>query len=120
MNERRNFQRIPFATKAEINHTGNTYQGELTDISFQGALVLGKGNIPLTEGNRCELAIHLLDSEITLHFETDIIHHRENRFGFRFTSKDIETASHLQRLLELNIGSPDTIDREIAHWLKVN
>ena len=118
MDERRNFQRVPFATQAEINCSGKKYHGELLDISLQGALVLYKGTIPLEEGNRCELSIHLLDSEVTLQFEADILHRRENRFGFKFVSEDTETATHLRRLLELNIGSSEAIDREVAFWLK--
>jgi c-di-GMP-binding flagellar brake protein YcgR len=118
MDERRNFQRVPFATKAEIDCNCKKYHGELLDISLQGALVLGRGAIPLEKGSRCILSIHLLDSEITLQFEADIVHLQENRFGFKFISEDMETATHLRRLLELNIGSAEALDREIAFWLK--
>ena len=118
MDERRNFQRVAFATKAEINCHGKIYHGELLDISLQGALVLTNEAISLKEGNRCELSIHLLDSEITLQFEADIVHRQENRHGCKFVSEDTETATHLRRLLELNIGSAEIIDREVASWLK--
>jgi c-di-GMP-binding flagellar brake protein YcgR len=120
MSERRNFQRVPFATKAEINCNSNNYHGQLVNISLRGALVHAEGKIPLVKGNRCELIIHLLDSEITLQFETDIIYCQKNRLGFKFISEDLKTASHLRRLLELNIGSSKKIDREIASWLKEN
>ena len=120
MNERRNFQRVPFAISTEINCAGNQYSGELSDISLQGATVLIDENIPLTEGNRCRLTIALLGSEVTLRFDTDIIQRQGKRIGFRFVSKDIETASHLRRLLELNIGSSEVIEKEIAQWLKPN
>jgi hypothetical protein len=118
MDERRHFQRVPFATKAEICCDGRIYPGELLDISLQGALVLGEGTIPLAEGKRCELTVHLLDSEVALQFEADIIHRQENRFGLKFISEDTETATHLRRLLELNIGSSDSLDREISLWLQ--
>ena len=118
MGERRNFQRVPFSTQAEIGFSGEKYQGQLIDISLKGALVLGKGDIPLAEGNRCALAIHLLNSEVTLQFEADIIHRQGNRFGFHFISEDTETAAHLRRLLELNIGSSEAVEMEVAFWLK--
>ena len=118
MGERRNFQRVPFATEAEIIYHGKKYQGDLLDISLMGALVLAKGSIPLAESTRCELSIHLLDSEITMQFAADIVHCRENRIGFKFISEDTETATHLRRLLELNIGSSEAIDREVALLLK--
>jgi PilZ domain len=120
MTEQRNFQRIPFATKAEINSNSNKYHGELLNISLQGALVKGNEKIPLKKGTRCELLIHLLGPEITLKFETDIIYSQKNNFGFKFISEDLETARHLRRLLELNIGSSEILDREIDAWIKNN
>jgi hypothetical protein len=118
MTEKRNFQRIPFATRAEINCNSNKYHGELLNISLQGALVIGKEKIPLQKGTCCELLIHLPDSDITLQFETDIIYSQKNKFGFKFISEDINTARHLRRLLELNIGSSEKIDREINTWIR--
>jgi len=44
----------------------------------------------------------------------------KNRLGFKFISEDLEIASHLRRLLELNIGSTEIIAREVASWLKEN
>jgi len=118
MAERRNFQRIPFACKAEINCSDRKYHAELLNICLQGAMVLGRDTIPLAEENRCELLIHLLDSDITLQFEAEVIHCQQKRLGFRFIGEDTETASHLRRLLELNIGSSEVIDKELAFWLK--
>jgi c-di-GMP-binding flagellar brake protein YcgR len=118
MVERRNFQRVPFATDAEINCNKKKFHGELVDISLQGALIHGKGSIPIKEGNLCELSIHLLDSEITMKFDVILIHREENRFGFKFIGEDTETMTHLRRLLELNIGSSEAIDKEISFWLK--
>ena len=118
MDEKRNFQRVPFVTRAEINCNSRKYRGRLLNISLQGALVSGKGFIPFAEGDRCQLSIHLLGTEITLQFEADLIHRQDDRFGFRFISEDLETASHLRRLLELNIGSAETIDREVTFRLQ--
>ena len=119
MKERRNYQRIPFATKAEINSNSNKFHGKLINISLQGALVHGIEEISLKKGTRCELLIHLLDSDITLRFEADIIYSQKNKFGFKFRSEDVETVRHLRRLLELNIGSSEEMEREIETWIKM-
>jgi hypothetical protein len=118
MAERRNFQRVPFGCKAEIHYNGRKYPAELLNICLLGAMALCKDSIPLAEGNCCELSIHLLDSEITLQFDAKVIHYQKNRLGFQFISVDTETATHLRRLLELNIGSAEVIDKELAFWLK--
>ena len=118
MAERRNFQRIPFTTDAEILCNNKKYKGELLDISLKGALILGTGQVQLEMGSRCDLTIHLLETEIALNFEADLVHCEGNKLGFKFVSEDTETAMHLRRLLELNIGSSDEIEKEIAFWLK--
>jgi c-di-GMP-binding flagellar brake protein YcgR len=118
MVERRNFQRVPFATEAEINCEEKKFHGELLDISLQGALIQGKGTIPFETGSICELSIHLLDSEITMQFDVNLVHRENNRLGFKFIGEDTETMTHLKRLLELNIGSPEILDKEISFWLK--
>jgi hypothetical protein len=76
--------------------------------------------IPLVKGNRCELIIHLLRSEITSQTETDIIYCPKNRLDSKLINENLETASHLRRLMELNIGSSEIIHREVASWLKEN
>ena len=118
MAEKRNFHRIPFATNAEILCNDKKYTGELLDISLKGALIQGTGHISLEMGSRSYLTIHLLETEIVLNFEADLVHTEENKLGFKFVSEDAETAMHLRRLLELNIGSADEIEKEIAFWLK--
>ena len=120
MTEKRNFQRVPFATDADILFNNQKYKGELLDISLNGALIQGKGSIQLKIGNRCDLTIHLLETEIVLNFEAYLIHTEGNRLGFKFVCEDTETAMHLRRLLELNIGSAEEIEKEIAIWLKLH
>jgi hypothetical protein len=90
----------------------------LLDISLHGALVQAKNDIPIEMGDSCEVSIHLLESEITMLFEADLAHKHENRFGFKFTGGDTETITHLRRLMELNIGSSEVLDREISLWLE--
>jgi len=118
MVERRNFHRVPFATEAEINCEEKKYHGELLDISLQGALIQGKGTIPFETGSICELSVHLSGSEITLQFDVNLVHRKDNRLGFQFIGEDTETMIHLKRLLELNIGSSEILDKEISLWLK--
>ena len=118
MVERRNFHRVPFATKTEINCNEKKFHGELLDISLQGALVLGKEDIPLARGDLCALSINLPDTEVTMQFDVHLVHLQDNRLGFRFIGEDIESMTHLRRLLELNIGSAETVEEEISLWLQ--
>ena len=95
MTEKRNFKRVPIATDAEILCNNKKYSGELLDISLNGALLQGKGHIQLEMGNRCDLTIHLLETEIVLNFEADLVHIEENKLGFKFISEDAWLFLHL-------------------------
>lgn len=66
----------------------------------------------------CFLDIKLVNSDIHLQFEAKLSHQKENHYGFVFLSEEIDTFVHLRRLLELNLGDSEVIDRELGDWMK--
>lgn len=118
MNEQRFFRRIPFHTEALIQLADASYQCELIDLALQGALFKHDQDLPLAIGNQCLLTIALPSSDLTMEFTGELIHQRGNFYGFIFVSEDANTMGHLRRLLELNFGNGDDVDREFFHWLK--
>lgn len=84
------------------------------DISLRGALLGLKDQPPLQPGKLYRLEINLSSSDINLNFQVEMVHCTGNEYGFKFVEQDIETISHLRRLLELNIGDNAEIDREIS------
>lgn len=118
MNEQRNYRRIPFHTEAELNIDGTGYSCELVDLALQGALFKTEQKLPVAAGQQVEIQIALTSSELKLEFTGELIHQRGSFYGFIFVSEDASTMGHLRRLLELNIGDGDEVDREFLHWLK--
>lgn len=119
MPNRRNFQRVKFEADAWITcKENNAFKGELLDIALQGALIKANEDLGIALGNNCRLRIYLPASELTMDFEAQLVHSSGDNFGFTFNAKDIETITHLRRLLELNIGSDEEVDREILFWLQ--
>jgi hypothetical protein len=118
MTEQRNYRRIPFQTEAEIHLPDSTYKCELVDLALQGALFKSIQDLPVEIGNHCHLTIVLPASDLTMEFTGELIHQRGHFYGFIFVSEDAVTMGHLRRLLELNIGNGDQVDREFLHWLK--
>lgn len=118
MNEQRNYRRITFHTEAELYIDKTSYPCELVDLALQGALFKTEQELPLTTGQQVEIKISLASSELTLEFTGELIHQRGSFYGFIFVSEDASTMGHLRRLLELNIGDGDEVDREFLHWLK--
>lgn len=115
MNERRHFDRIPFGTTVYVRQERSEWVGSLEDISMRGVLVRAtlKG---VNTADLCELIIPLGD-ELILDFRGEIVHCVGDQTGFRFVEQDPATFSHLLRLLELNTGNPDRVERELTFLL---
>jgi len=118
MAEQRKFRRIPFQCNAQIRCGDRTYTAELLDISMKGALMLVRDMADRNVGHTCYLDIKLVNSDIHLLFEAELAHKDDNHYGFVFHGEDIETFTHLRRLLELNLGDAEIIERELADLTK--
>ena len=118
MTEQRNFRRINFKTEADVLIEDKPHRCKLVDLALQGALFTSEQELPVAAGQHCRIKITLPDSDLTLEFTAELIHQRGNFYGFIFIAEDATTMGHLRRLLELNIGDGDEVDREFSHWLK--
>lgn len=118
MNEKRNYRRINFQTEAEINIDAVSHHCELVDLALQGALFRSEQELPLSIGDKTVLTIELPSSELCLNFNGELIHQRGQFYGFLFVSENAVTMGHLRRLLELNVGNAEEVDKEFNHWLK--
>ena len=117
MEDRRKFNRVPFQCDCQIRSGERTWPGELLDISLRGALFQIPETTSLAFGDKCHLDISLSDGSIHLQFESEVAHKEEDQHGFRFISENLETLTHLRRLLELNLGEDDIMKKEIGYWL---
>ena len=120
MTEQRSYRRINFQTEADISIGLQRHTCELVDLALQGALFKTDQGLPLRVGDQCRLTIGLPASSLTMEFNGELIHQRGSFYGFIFLSEDMDTMGHLRRLLELNFGDGDEVDREFHHWLKRN
>ena len=118
MSEQRIYRRIPFRTEAELKINDTHYPYDLIDLALQGALFKSEQDIPVEIGQQGTITIVLPASDLTMEFTGELIHQRGHFYGFIFVSEDAVTMGHLRRLLELNFGDGDAVDREFLHWLK--
>ena len=116
MTQQRKYSRLPFKTRSSLMFQGdfNRIPTELIDISFKGALVEApprEGEVAL--GTPVALRIHLEDSDIFIEMKTEAVHMEKERLGLKCLSIDMESMTHLRRLLELNLGDPGLLEREV-------
>ncbi len=109
MSERRQYQRVSFTTSIEVELAAHHHQATLADISLKGALILLPSGVQPGAGTPCRLRIRLDDGETELVFEGEIAHAHGQSAGMTFTRYNLESITHLRRLLELNSADPDRV-----------
>ncbi|MDZ7802561.1 PilZ domain-containing protein [Thiohalophilus sp.] len=118
--ERRHFTRIRFDGDAWLIDTTNNrqWQTEVIDISLRGAMIRRPTDGP-RDFDKTYLLQLQLSEEVRLEFETRITHYdNPDHLGLHFDHMDLDSASHLHRLLELNLGDPALLERELAELLE--
>ncbi len=59
------------------------------------------------------LEVQLQDSPVRIVMEGAVAHRGDGRVGLRCTSIDMDSMIHLRRLMELNLGDPGLLEREL-------
>lgn len=89
---------------------------EVLDISLRGVLIQGPAIPYHVEDSRGCLEIPLSD-EARIAFEGRIRWQQGDRLGLEIESMPLESAMHLRRLVELNLGDEALLEREFAAML---
>ncbi len=112
--DRRQVHRVTFQGVASL-HCGNQQQTvELIDLSLQGALVaLPSEHWDWPSNAPCHLNLSLGD-EIEIDFNAHVVRREGNRLGLHIDELDLESIQHLRRLVELNLGDPELLSRDLA------
>ncbi len=114
--EQRHFTRIPFNASATIVNpsTGHKTTAELIDISFKGALISKPDDWQGGKNERYTVNLQLAGHEVEINLDVIEVHQENNHIGFKTEHMDIDTATHLRRLVELNLGDESLLERELS------
>ncbi len=114
-NNRRRFQRILFDAAASIEVPSGEIPVSLIDVSLNGALIKCPDNWSGSIDDKVSLSVQLdAEEKFTLHMQTKLAHIEENHIGLHCEHIDIDSITSLRRLVELNLGNSDFLDRELA------
>ncbi len=119
--EQRHFTRIPFDAQAQIFQTDGTqrWSSKLLDICLNGAMITRPDDWSLEIGEAVQLELQLgEDKDPCLRMDTTVAHIEDNRIGLHCQQMDLDTATHLHRLLELNLGDPELLKRELSELIQ--
>jgi hypothetical protein len=112
--EHRRFSRVNFKGKAHLEIGGHSCQTEVLDLSLKGALIRKPDDWPRSLPKQMLLRIQLNDFPLELQMQVSVAHTSDKVVGLHCERIDIESVSHLRRLLELNLGDGDVLGRELA------
>lgn len=111
--ERRHFIRIQFQTNAHLHLSEGEFAVEVVDISLKGALIRPHSELFATVGSNGVLDISLGEADAFIRMEVTIAHREGSYFGLACREIDLDSITHLRRLVELNVGDESILHREL-------
>ena len=111
---RRKFSRIPFQAEASLFLPDGEYVVDVLDLSLKGALIYPHANMFVTVGTHCTLKIHLDQAGTSIRMEATVVHHLANYYGLVCRDIDLDSVTHLRRLVEINLGDEAMAEREFS------
>lgn len=115
--EKRRFQRFSFDADAILRRNGQEWTSKLLDICLNGILLITPEGWEASLHDSFEIEIIFANSESLIYATVSLAHSEKGRVGFKVDNIDLDSISHLRRLVELNLGNSDLLDRELAHLI---
>lgn len=115
--DRRQFWRAHFRSPVRLTLHGREVEADLCDISLKGALVETPEGWAGKNGDGCQLRLDLAPAK-TISMGTTVMHVAGRRAGLHCDHIDLDSVTHLRRLVELNSGNPALLERELAALIR--
>ena len=109
----RHFSRVPFDTPVRMIGASGSTAVQLLNISLKGALVSRPQGWDIAPGTLLALELTLVDKEC-IRANVKVAHAEADRVGLYWDHIDLDSMTHLRRLVQLNLGDAAQLDRELA------
>jgi len=112
-NERRRFTRFSFDAPAQLQQGEHQWAVSVDDISLKGVLLSRPADWEAQPSAAYQLRI-LLNDETQVAMEVELVREAAAQLAFACRQIDLDSISHLRRLVELNLGDETLLERELA------
>lgn len=95
---------------------------QVLDLSLKGALLRLPGQVKaaaLPPGSPCLLKVQLSAPNTTIAMAGEVAHLEGDHAGIICRSIDLESITHLRRLIEINLGDASLLDRDLKALISV-
>ncbi len=117
--DRRSFWRAVFRSPVSLGTPDGEVSAQLQDISLKGALLETAEAWNALPGSECRLAL-TLSPEATVAMTAEVVHVEGRHVGLRCKSIDLDSITHLRRLVELNSGESALLEREFGSLVRAD
>lgn len=114
MENRRQFSRILFSIKAELEVEQQIYPVSIHDISLNGALVTAPQTNQPIKHKLGMLHFQLGDDNAHVVMHIAVVHINNNEIGLQVNAIDLDSIVHLRRMVELNLGDEEQLAKELS------
>ena len=111
----RQYARIPFAADVQLHLKGRVINVHLVDIALKGALVQSDSPHAVALHDKCRLVLPLADDGQGVVMSGMVVHLDGHHIGIECKNIDLTSLTRLRRLIELNTGDTELMDRELSH-----
>ena len=109
------FSRVAFFAQVSLHLPARELKVDLLDIALKGALVRAATEAAGVLNEKCRLVLPLSDGGESITMSGRIVHLEGHNIGIACDDIDLVSLTSLRRLLELNTGDADLMDRELSH-----
>lgn len=112
-NERRRFRRFPVDGAVRLYSGTAMWTTTLVDMSLRGVLVDRPGEWTGDLGSRYRLDLRL-EGGVIIGMGVELSRMAGSQLGFNCLKIDLDSFSRLKRLIELNLGNTEILNRELS------
>lgn len=112
--ERRHFVRVSFDAPALLTTSREAFSVHVLDLSLKGALITVPVQAELEPGMLCQITIPLTETGNHIAMSTEVAHVQGLHTGLLCRGIDLDSVTHLRRLIELQLGDPALLERDLG------
>ncbi|MDD2884758.1 MAG: PilZ domain-containing protein [Dechloromonas sp.] len=117
---RRQFSRVIFQAEGRLVTLEGELQVAVLDLSLKGALIRPPADFFIRVGSHVELDLFLgPERDLSIQMSATVVHHQGEYFGLAVREMDLDSMTHLRRLVELNLGDESLLERDLGHLAHV-
>lgn len=115
--DKRRFHRVLHDARATVFSAEGDWPCQLHDLSLKGCLLIARADWQLDPAQTHHISIWL-GRDVEIGMEARPVYQNGRYAGFECVRIDLDSVTELRRLLELNLGDPALLERDIQALLR--